>query len=51
MTVNMWAQALMGEAMPNYTKFDIVRFAAPGDVVAWPAPPARPSPQQQQPQP
>eukprot|EP00475_Leptophrys_vorax_P032517 TRINITY_DN5023_c0_g1_i1.p1 TRINITY_DN5023_c0_g1~~TRINITY_DN5023_c0_g1_i1.p1 ORF type:complete len:286 (-),score=70.07 TRINITY_DN5023_c0_g1_i1:27-884(-) len=38
MTVNMWAQSLMGDEMPNYTKFDIVHFWSPEDILAWPPP-------------
>jgi hypothetical protein len=38
MTVNMWVQSLMGEEMPNYTKFDICHFWGPDDILAWPPP-------------
>ena len=35
MTVNAWVQSLFGHVMPNYTKFDIVSFAEPGDTLTW----------------
>ena len=35
MTTNAWVQSLFGAEMPNYTKFDVVSFAEPGDTITW----------------
>lgn len=38
MTVNNWAQNLMGHDMPNYTKFDVHQYSGKDDIIAWPHP-------------